>query len=106
MVNLLHDQHRRSTVVREVPVGEFATERPASGDPYTQIDQRLDLGAALDRLTPVARTIIVLRYLEDLPVTEIATLLGRPAGTIRRISADALRALAPHLTDTTREGRP
>jgi RNA polymerase sigma factor (sigma-70 family) len=42
------------------------------------------------RLPPRQRAVVVLRFYEDLPLTEIARMLDRPQGTVR---SDLHRAL-------------
>ena len=46
-------------------------------------DTRLDVDAALARLSAARREVIVLRYLCDLPYQEIADILGIPVNTVR-----------------------
>jgi RNA polymerase sigma-70 factor (sigma-E family) len=55
---------------------------------------------ALSTLSPKQRACIVLRYYEDLPVTEIADELGCAEGTVKRHLADARAKLATQLTIT------
>jgi RNA polymerase sigma-70 factor (sigma-E family) len=66
------------------------------------------LRRALAHLPPRQRAVLVLRYLEDLPDTTIAALLGCTAGTVRSQAARGLAALRPLLmaptTRTTPEG--
>lgn len=45
-------------------------------------DERL-LHAAIERLTPLQRTILTLYHLEELPIGEIATITGLAEGTIK-----------------------
>lgn len=81
-------------------------DRPvADGSP--QVDHRIDIQAALQRLAPRQRAVLVLRFYEDLPEAEIAELLGCSTGTVRSQGYRALarlRELAPELdpqhTDT------
>jgi len=64
------------------------------------VDLRLSLERALFALPPRKRAVIVLRYFEDLPETEIASLLGCSVGTVRSQAHKALsrlRELAPDL---------
>lgn len=56
------------------------------------------LRRALERLPARQRTVVVLRYLEDLPDPYIAALLGCSPGTVRSQAARALAALRPLLT--------
>jgi RNA polymerase sigma-70 factor (sigma-E family) len=67
-------------------------DRPvAAGDP--QVDQRLVLRAALRGLSEGQRTVLVLRFLCDLPVSEVARLLNRSEGTVKSQTSNGLRAL-------------
>ena len=90
MVNLLNDQSRRLRIVKEIPA-ESPGEPTATRDLYAEVDGRLDVARALDRLTPVQRQVLVLRYLEDMSTRDIARVMNRPVGTVRRLSAEALR---------------
>jgi RNA polymerase sigma-70 factor (sigma-E family) len=66
------------------------------------------LRRALAHLPSRQRAVLVLRYLEDLPDTAIAALLGCSPGTVRSQAARGLAALRPLLmagtTGTIREG--
>lgn len=62
-------------------------------DLSVQAAQRTDVDAALSALTPLQRSVIILRYLEDYSVRQAADLLNKPEGSIRRISHDALAIL-------------
>ncbi len=54
----------------------------AADDPL--VEQRMLLRAALRRLPEGQRTVLVLRYLCDLPVAEVARLMNRSEGTVKR----------------------
>ncbi|WP_326624027.1 MULTISPECIES: SigE family RNA polymerase sigma factor [unclassified Streptomyces] len=63
-------------------------------------DLRITVSQALARLTPRQRTVLVLRYFEDLSETEVAGALGCSVGTVRSTthrSLARLRRLAPEL---------
>ena len=66
-------------------------------------DLRLSLEHALAGLQPVDRAVLVLRYFEDLPVTDVADRLGLSASAVRSRSHRALArlraVLGPSLTD-------
>jgi len=86
-------RHRGREVVTDVPGGE----RPGRAE---ALDDRLDLAAALARLTPKQRTVLVLRYYEDRTEQQTAALMGVAVGTVKSQTRDALAALkrvAPHL---------
>ncbi|MET7400061.1 SigE family RNA polymerase sigma factor [Dactylosporangium sp. NPDC005572] len=57
------------------------------------VEQRMVVRAALRSLPEGQRTVLVLRYLCDLPVAEVARLLGRSEGTVKSQTSNGLRAL-------------
>lgn len=59
---------------------------------------RSDLRRALDALPLKQRSVVVLRYFEDLSEQEVAEVLGLPVGTVKSRTARALAALRPLLT--------
>jgi RNA polymerase sigma-70 factor (sigma-E family) len=84
---------RQETPVPEVPeatAGGDAAERHAVGTLVRQ---------ALGRLPRQQRAVLVLRYCEDLPETEVAALLGCSAGTVKTHAHRGLRALRESLRD-------
>jgi RNA polymerase sigma-70 factor (sigma-E family) len=69
-------------------------------DPSAGADDRLVLRAALARLTPKQRAVLVLRFLEDLSEHQAADVLGVTVGTVKSQTHAALaklRLLAPEL---------
>ncbi|TDD13106.1 SigE family RNA polymerase sigma factor [Nonomuraea diastatica] len=94
---------RRRSRVAEVPTGWLPDQ---IGDGHADVvDLRMVMRAALARLTPRQRTMLVLRYFEDLSETEIARLLGVRVGSVRSQiyrSLERLKKTAPELT-TVRE---
>lgn len=73
----------RETVVDAVPDTPVSATAPA--DP--------DVRRALASLPSGQRTVVVLRYWEDLSVTETARLLGRSEGTVKSQAAKGLASL-------------
>jgi RNA polymerase sigma factor (sigma-70 family) len=61
--------------------------------------QRQDIMAALRRLPKRQRAVIVLRYFEDRPDNEIATILGVAQGTVRSQTHKALASLRSTLAE-------
>jgi RNA polymerase sigma-70 factor (sigma-E family) len=99
---MYHEQvswwRRRSRVVELT-----TTERlDRLGDGHADAaDLRVTMRAALARLTPRQRTMLVLRYFEDMSETEIARLLGVRVGSVRSQiyrSLERLKKSAPELT--------
>jgi RNA polymerase sigma-70 factor, ECF subfamily len=62
-------------------------------DASDQIDERLDLLAALRRLTPRQRAAVVLLDLMDLPSEEAGKILGVKAVTVRTLASQARQTL-------------
>ena len=89
---------RRRRHLVETPATGF--ERVTAPDP--DVDLQVSLERALDRLSPQQRTVLVLRYYEDLTEAETARVLGVGLGTVKSMHRRALarlRVLAPHLGD-------
>lgn len=87
-------RHRAETTVSVLP------EPGGTADTAEGSELRIALWAALGRLTKRQRTVVVLRYFEDLPETEVAALLGCAVGTVRSTahrSLAKLRKLIPEL---------
>ena len=85
---------------REVSVAEPPEAGPQSADTAAAAELRVVMREALARLTARQRTVLVLRYFEDLPEADVARLLGCSVGTVRSTthrSLARLRALAPEL---------
>jgi RNA polymerase sigma-70 factor, ECF subfamily len=72
-------------------------------DPETSAD-RLDVDAALRRLSPEFRAAVVLRDLCGLDYAEIADVLGVPPGTVRSRIARGRAALVPMLAGNRPSG--
>lgn len=92
---------RQRKHVREQTLGAY--DAPARA---TDPDLRLTLEQALGRLTTRQRTVLVLRYFEDLTEVQTAAALGIGPGTVKSIGRQALarlRALAPELAELVGE---
>jgi RNA polymerase sigma-70 factor (ECF subfamily) len=67
---------------------------PVGDDPSVSVEHReaRDLvGRALDRLSPDDRSLLLLVFVEDIPLARVAALLETPVTTLRRRVADALK---------------
>ncbi|MER6188180.1 SigE family RNA polymerase sigma factor [Streptomyces sp. NPDC001652] len=86
---------RRETVTDTLP------DRPSAQgvDWADTVVQRQDIMAALRRLPKRQRAVVVLRYFEDRPDTEIAATLGVTQGTVRSQTHKALASLRTVLVE-------
>ncbi|GIJ45071.1 RNA polymerase sigma24 factor [Virgisporangium aliadipatigenens] len=75
---------------------------PAVAGPSTvddDVSRRVAVAAALRRLTPGQRAVVVARYYLDLDVAATAEALGCSTGTVKSQTSRALNALKEHLGD-------
>lgn len=79
--------HRRRKT-RELPYADLP--ETASGDPADLSQLRLALQQALAELKPIDRAVVVLRYLEDLPVEQVAERLDMSSSAVKSRSMRAL----------------
>lgn len=89
-------RHRRTQVQERLTDAPPESAVDARGD----IDTALTLERALARLTPNQRTVLVLRFYEDLSETQTATAMGVRPGTVKSQTRHALmrlREVAPEL---------
>jgi len=85
---------------REVQVAVLPDQ--ARPDDTAALDLKVSVRRALTRITPRQRTMLILRFFEDLPEAEVAQLLGCSVGTVRSTtyrSLARLREVAPELED-------
>jgi RNA polymerase sigma-70 factor (sigma-E family) len=77
---------------REVPRAELPD--PAAGGDLGEAGAAAeDVRRALGRLSARQRTALVLRYFEDLPETEVASLMGCSVGTVKTHTHRGLQAM-------------
>ncbi|MFL6061257.1 MAG: SigE family RNA polymerase sigma factor [Marmoricola sp.] len=89
LVNVMNDERSRRWH------GELPTETLPEPDPVeTDLSIGLAVRAALTRLSPEHREVLVLRFYADLSERETARALGVPAGTVKSRTARALAALS------------
>ena len=91
VTNLVRDRWQRETRERATWDGLASDETVAAPDTST-VD-------AVRRLSPALREAVLLHYYADLPVDEVARVLRRPVGTVKRRLHDARAALAAALEE-------
>jgi RNA polymerase sigma-70 factor (sigma-E family) len=103
-VSIWRRRRGREVLSAEPPDPRAGGPDPRAGgpDPADATAVRLAVEQALARLTRRQRTILVLRYFEDLTEAQTAQVLGIAVGTVKSQTRDSLarlRAVAPDLAD-------
>jgi RNA polymerase sigma-70 factor (sigma-E family) len=94
LYNLAADGWRRRGTWLRVRARAPARASDVSGpDPLTTVDLRDALVRALRQLTPRQRTVVVLRYWEQLTQAETAELLGCSEGNVKAVTSRGLSRL-------------
>ena len=97
---------------RELPT-DLLPDRAAPSAVADVAGSRVDVAAALAGLPARQRVVVALRYVDDLPISEVAELLGLAEGTVKSHCARAAKALraalaapstSPAATQTARGG--
>jgi RNA polymerase sigma factor (sigma-70 family) len=94
------DEFRRS--VRSIATPEFG-DRCLSDEHVEPLDA--DLVRAISELTDEQREIVVLRFVADLPLHEVARITGRRTGAVKMAQARGLAALQSALSPVTSHER-
>jgi RNA polymerase sigma-70 factor, ECF subfamily len=97
VVNTCNSKLRTEIPHRDRRASDNALETLSSGrDAALDAEIAHDVLAALKDLPMHLRVVVVLRYYADLSEREIATAIGRPAGTVKSRLHEARRLLAAH----------
>ncbi|WP_036915345.1 RNA polymerase sigma factor [Propionimicrobium lymphophilum] len=75
---------------QETPVNVFV---PEEVDPWESIDTELSVAKALATLSPLERAVVIGRYIDDLPVAQIASMLGKSEAWVRVSAHRSLQKL-------------
>jgi RNA polymerase sigma-70 factor (sigma-E family) len=97
---VLVNEHRsawRRPVTRRERVTDEVPDRPATGEEYD--GSREAVWRFVSSLPPKQRTVVVLRFYEQLTEAEIADLMGISVGTVKSQSSRALASLRAQLPD-------
>jgi RNA polymerase sigma-70 factor (sigma-E family) len=90
VVRAFLNERRRPWATR-VQLTDSVPEQVAGNEP--DVESRAVLRAALNRLPPRQRAVLVLRFLCDLPIADVAELLGCSSGTVKSQTSHGLAAL-------------
>lgn len=84
LLNSCNDEwKRRKRYAQAVDANVQAAQATPAAAGEAELVGRIHLSIALDRLEPKYKQILILKYYEDMTLTEIAELLDRPAGTVK-----------------------
>lgn len=97
VANEVYGRHRRRRLERRE--AQRPPDRPVDGQFETEVGDRDALWAALARLSPQLRVVVVLRIVEDLSEAETAAMLGVPAGTVKSRLSRGLTILRDSVGD-------
>ncbi|WP_371476754.1 SigE family RNA polymerase sigma factor [Kitasatospora sp. NBC_00315] len=100
LVNLANDRWRRQRGHAETPLHDDAGGERV--DPYKGVDARDELMRTLQELPTSMRTVLVLRYFEELSDAEIAGLMNTSASTVRSQASRGLAKLRSAVARNTR----
>ena len=91
-VNLARRRWRRKAMLDRI-----LRRQPAEPEPAEPASEHLDLHHAIRALGDEHQAVVILHYLADLPVGEVASLLDIPIGTVKSRLSRARAALAAAL---------
>lgn len=92
----LVDHHRWHHVRRHTSTGDVPHEPSADDVPGLDVD----LVDALQQLTPLQREVVILRFVADVPIDDVARIVRRSPGAVKAAQIRALAQLADRLTPT------
>jgi RNA polymerase sigma-70 factor (ECF subfamily) len=98
--NQLVDHLRRRSRRPQAPLDEALPERAVRADPeghYEMVAEREELLGAVAALTEQQRRVVELRFGADLPIAEVARVLGKTEGAVKALQHAAVRALQRRL---------
>lgn len=94
--NLVVDHFRRQARQMHVSLEEAYAAPSSSDDPHTSTEQALRgerIRRALNRLTDEQATVVTLRFLEGLSISEVATAIGKSEGAVKALQYRAMNTL-------------
>jgi len=93
--NQLIDFVRMRNKQQTAPLDE-ALSYAGNDDPVTETEYRFEvaeLPGAIEQLSPAQREVVSLRFIADLPIAEVARILGKSEGTIKALQFNATASL-------------
>ncbi len=90
VVDYLRKKSRRNTV------SLADTDPPGIDDPARETEQKMameELAAAAEKLTEAQREVISLRFAAQMPIAEVARIMGKTEGAVKALQHSAVAAL-------------
>lgn len=97
--NLIRDNWRKAANRLETTNTDLK-KYPDKTDWFERLADRREVAAAVARLEPPLREVIILRFFEDLKLSDIALITEAPEGTVKSRLFRALSLLRDFLSDT------
>jgi RNA polymerase sigma-70 factor (ECF subfamily) len=100
--NVVSDHHRRRYRAPQVELDEHVESRDAG--PEGAVEERMareDLRRAMRDLTEEQQHVIALRFGRELPIQDVARVLGKSEGAVKQLQARAIAALARKIVPGT-----
>ena len=97
--NQVVDYLRKKTKQATVPVDESTVS--VISNPQLLVERRLDIEqllSATKRLTPAQREVISLRFAGELPIAQVAKIMGKSQGAVKALQHSAIVALRKALS--------
>lgn len=94
LINSANQYHRRAG--KTVPL---ETEAEAEAPAGASMEEKWDLYHAIDRLPKLYRTVVILKYYDDLKISEIASVMDIPEGSVKAYLYRAKRELRTFLEE-------
>lgn len=97
LVNTAIDYVRKNK--REVIVSDISDNEKIIGDkPFIDIYEDIDMLDALDILSDREKAVVILRYFEDMKISEVAQCLGENINTVKSVLYRSLKKLKTEIT--------
>jgi RNA polymerase sigma-70 factor (ECF subfamily) len=98
--NLIVDHYRQRPEVPPLSIDDVEPAVPATQDGYVaRGDRAMRARDALQQLTPLQQQVMILRFLEDMSLYEVAQVLDRTVGSIKALQHRAIDTLQRILED-------
>lgn len=88
-----HWRKKKDLYLEDLPGVEASLEADAASYDFDKEQELKEMAEALEKLPEDAKTVIILRFIEELPAAAVADILQTTAGNVRIMQLRALRKL-------------